>query len=161
MAAVVALAAIPAARAQKHGTPPAFQPLGPNPEPYQPPQPYAQSVGFTNVAAGLPDNAPLLFQVAQVVVTMSDGGPFQGSLGFGPPYYDGTWSTTGGQGQPFTAPPPSFAGPAHCYALDGSWIVLNCALPPNVVGMWLWTNVAATDPASEDPSAPATLSVDP
>ena len=56
----------------------------------------------------LPADAPIGAFVALVIVTMSDGSVFNGTLGFGPPYGDA-------QG---------------CFAIRDRSIILACQLPP-------------------------------
>ena len=53
-----------------------------------PPPPPAPVITVTPSNPTIPDTTPLGAVVASFAVTMSDGSPFTGSVGFGAPYYD-------------------------------------------------------------------------
>lgn len=73
------------------------------------PPPITLLVSFNPPAPMIPDNTPVGSLVAQIVVTVSDGSIFGGSLGFGAPFDNG-----GG-----------------LCAIQGSQIVLGVANPPD------------------------------
>ncbi len=53
--------------------------------PCQPPPP-VPVINFTPIAPSMPDSTSVGTQFAQIIVTMSDGSAFSGTLGFGSPY---------------------------------------------------------------------------
>jgi hypothetical protein len=52
----------------------------------KPPAP-SPIINFNPVAPSEPDTTPVGTLIAQIIVTMTDGSPFTGSLGFGSPYF--------------------------------------------------------------------------
>lgn len=78
---------------------PALQPLSPThcghghqppcPPPPKPPPPVTLSITFNPAAPTIPDYTPVGSLIAQIVVTVSDGSRFTGSLGFAAPFSNG------------------------------------------------------------------------
>jgi hypothetical protein len=84
---------------------------------HRPPPPVPVSISLKQLLSPIPDNTPILTPIAVATVHMSDGSTnFTGVLGFGAPYYNGTW-------------PAGFVGPPNCYAIQNRTIVIACKLP--------------------------------
>jgi hypothetical protein len=77
-------------------------------------------ISFDPPAPVIADDAPLLTPIAQIIVTMSNGSRFRGSLGFGAPNFD-----AGG-----------------CIGIAGRELVLTCQLPP--APTVIYTTITAT-----------------
>ena len=69
----------------------------PPPPPPPPPPPVVPLISFNPPNPAIPSTTPKGAVVAAVVVTMSDGSAFTGTLGFGPPNFDdgGTFAISG------------------------------------------------------------------
>jgi hypothetical protein len=77
--------------------PPPPPPAPPPPPPAPPPPPPAPVITVTPNTPQVPDTISVGAVVATYTVTMSDGSPFAGTIGFGPPNFDagGIFSLTG------------------------------------------------------------------
>ncbi len=75
--------------------------------PCPPPPPPVPVINFTPAAPSMSANTPVGTQFAQIIVTMSDGSTFTGTLGFSSPY-----SSDGG-----------------ICAIQGTLLILGAALP--------------------------------
>jgi hypothetical protein len=64
-----------------HGNQPDCPPLPPPPVP-------TPRITFNPSIPSMPDTSPVGAQITQIIVTMSDGSPFSGSLGYGSPYFN-------------------------------------------------------------------------
>jgi hypothetical protein len=58
-------------------------------KPPPPPPPPTLKISFNPPAPTVPESAPLATPVATIIITVSDGSLFSGTLGFGPPYGNG------------------------------------------------------------------------
>jgi hypothetical protein len=59
------------------------------PPPPPPPPPPTLTISFNPPAPKVSESAPLATPVATIIITVSDGSLFSGTLGFGPPYGNG------------------------------------------------------------------------
>lgn len=73
-----------------------------------PPPPLTLSIAFDPAGPRIPSDTPIGTLLATITVTVSDGSPFSGALGFAAPYNSD----------------------AGICAIDGKTIILGAALPP-------------------------------